>query len=72
MSEFASTMRGRVDSARHTVRLARANDDHELADLHEADLRNLERLACEHGVDVGDVLIPVPRPTGPRTEDCPS
>jgi len=70
MSEFTSTMRGRVESARHSVRLAHANDDHDLADLHEADLRNLERLAREHGVDVGDVLTstPVPQLTGLSTE----
>ena len=70
MSEFTSTMRGRVDSARRAARLARANDDHVLADLHEADLRNLERLAREHGVDVDGV--PVPRLTGLGAGERPS
>jgi len=53
MSEFATTVRARVESARQSVRSARATDDQELASLHEADLRNLERLAREHGVDLG-------------------
>jgi len=69
MSEFTSTMRGRVESARHSVRLAHSNGDHVLADLHEADLRNLERLAREHGVDVG---TPVPQLTRLSTEQRPS
>jgi hypothetical protein len=53
MSEFATTVRARVESARQCVRSARETDDQELAALHEADLRNLARLAREHGVDVG-------------------
>jgi hypothetical protein len=74
MSEFIGAVRGRVGSARHTVRPARANDDCELADLHEADLRHLERLAREHGIDLGDepTAIRVPRLAELRAEDCPS
>lgn len=53
MSEFATTVRARVESARQSVRSAREVDDQELAALHDADLRNLVRLAREHGVDVG-------------------
>ncbi|MCS7484759.1 hypothetical protein ACFFQW_43200 [Umezawaea endophytica] len=54
MSEFATTVRARVESARQSVRAARETGDEELAGLHEADLGNLERLAREHGVDLGD------------------
>ncbi|MEO6082125.1 MAG: hypothetical protein ABIQ18_03375 [Umezawaea sp.] len=53
MSEFATTVHARVESARQSVRSAHEIDDQELASLHEADLRNLVRLAREHGVDVG-------------------
>ena len=54
MTEFTATVRARVDSARQSARTARAAGDEDLAGLHEADLRNLERLAREHGVDLGD------------------
>jgi hypothetical protein len=53
MSEFATTVRARVESAQRSARSAHESDDQELASLHEADLRNLVRLAREHGVDAG-------------------
>jgi hypothetical protein len=53
MSEFATTVRARVESARRSALSVHGSDDPELAALLEADLRNLERLAREHGVDVG-------------------
>ncbi|WNV84814.1 hypothetical protein [Umezawaea sp. Da 62-37] len=69
MNEFASTMHSRVDSARQTVRSALANHDHELAELHEADLRSLERLVRAPGIDVGDKpTIAVPQ----LAAHCPS
>ncbi|HEX6342190.1 hypothetical protein [Umezawaea sp.] len=54
MSEFATTVRARVESAHESARAARAAGDEELAGLHEADLGNLLRLAREHGVDLDD------------------
>ena len=54
MTEFATTVRTRVDAARRSARTARAAGDVDLALLHEADLENLERLAREHGVDLED------------------
>ena len=53
MNEFATTVRARALSARQSVWSARAIGDQELTAPHEADLRNLERLVREHGVDVG-------------------
>ena len=53
MSEFAATVRARVESARRSVREASGAGDEESAALHEADLRNLERIAREHGVGLG-------------------
>ncbi|MFD9739344.1 hypothetical protein [Umezawaea sp. NPDC059074] len=53
MSEFAATVRARIESARRSVREADSTGDEELAALHRADLLNLERIAGNHGIDVG-------------------
>lgn len=54
MSEFVANIHQRVAQAQEAVRAARAEGDEHRADLHEADLANLRRLAGEHGVDLGN------------------
>ncbi|MCO1580239.1 hypothetical protein M8C13_31235 [Crossiella sp. SN42] len=51
-SEFETNIHQRVAQAKEAVRAARAEGDEHRADLHEADLNNLKRLAGEHGVDL--------------------
>lgn len=55
MSEFAANLRGRITRAREAARSARASGEDDRAEAHDADVGNLERLAAEHGVDVGRV-----------------
>ncbi|MBP2472101.1 hypothetical protein JOF53_000973 [Crossiella equi] len=52
MSEFEANIHQRVAEAEAAVRAAREAGDEHRADLHEADLANLRRLAGEHGVDL--------------------
>ncbi|MCK2244712.1 MULTISPECIES: hypothetical protein [unclassified Crossiella] len=51
-SEFTANILQRVAQAEAAVQAARADGDEHRADLHEADLANLKRLAGEHGVDL--------------------
>lgn len=54
MSQFATSLRARIVQARQAVRAADEAGDQDRASDHGADLGNLERLAAEHGIAVGD------------------
>lgn len=56
MSEFTANLRSRVLQARQAARSAAEAGDEDRASLHEADLENLERLAHDHGIDVGSTM----------------
>jgi hypothetical protein len=51
VGDFAGILRARVRRAREAARLAAASGDEYRAQVHDADLANLYRLAAEHGVE---------------------
>ncbi|MFD9704624.1 hypothetical protein [Lentzea sp. NPDC059081] len=50
MNEFRDNLLARIEQAEEAVRQAEEQQDAYAADVHQADLANLRRLAAEHDV----------------------